>query len=105
MELDDNGKVKDAIMHVIELRGFGKNLIGMEMSKMPQMTARICGVCPTSHLVASGKALDYGLWPDPSPAAVLLRELMNLSQNIFSHALHFFALGGPDLILWNRQSS
>ncbi|MEQ8168619.1 MAG: Ni/Fe hydrogenase subunit alpha [Candidatus Eremiobacterota bacterium] len=99
VELDDNGKVKDAVMHVIELRGFEKNLIGMEMSKMPQMTARICGVCPTSHLVASGKALDMAYGLTPPPAAVMLRELMNLSQNIFSHALHFFALGGPDLIL------
>ncbi|HPZ07268.1 MAG TPA: Ni/Fe hydrogenase subunit alpha [Candidatus Eremiobacteraeota bacterium] len=99
VDLDDAGKVKDATMHVIELRGFEKNLIGMEMSKMPQMTARICGVCPTSHLITSGKALDMAYGLTPPPAGKMLRELMNLSQAIFSHALHFFALGGPDLIL------
>ena len=99
VDLDDSGKVKDAMMHVIELRGFEKNLRGMELSKMPQVTGRICGVCPTSHIVASGKALDMAYGLTPPPTAKMLRELMNLSQTIFSHSLHFFALGGPDLIL------
>jgi len=99
VDLDDSGKIQDAIMHVIELRGFEKNLRGMELSKMPQVTGRICGVCPSSHIVVSGKALDMAYGLTPPPAAVMLRELMNLSQTIFSHALHFFALGGPDLIL------
>jgi len=99
VDLDDAGKVQNATMHVIELRGFEKNVVGMEMSKMPQVTARICGVCPTSHLVASGKALDEAYGLTVPPAAHMMRELMNISQIIFSHTLHFFALGGPDLIM------
>jgi coenzyme F420-reducing hydrogenase alpha subunit len=99
VDMDDAGKVTNAIMHVIELRGFEKNVIGMDFSKMPQITGRICGVCPSSHIVASAKALDMAYGLTPPPAGKMLRELMNLSQNIFSHTLHFFALGGPDLIL------
>lgn len=99
IDLDDNNKVAGAILQVLELRGFEKIMVGMEVEKVPLFTARICGVCPTSHHVASAKALDKVFDVEPPPAAKMLREMMCLGQYIHSHTLHFFLMGGPDLIL------
>jgi F420-non-reducing hydrogenase large subunit len=99
IDIDDNNKVAGAILQVLELRGFEKIMVGMEVEKVPLFTARICGVCPTSHHIASAKALDKVFGVEPPPAAKMLRELMCLGQFIHSHTLHFFLMGGPDLIL------
>jgi NAD-reducing hydrogenase large subunit len=66
---------------------------------MPGITARICGICPVSHLLASAKAGDKILAVTIPPAANKLRRLMNLGQMVQSHALSFFHLSGPDLLL------
>ncbi len=63
------------------------------------ITARICGICPVSHLLASAKAGDEILAVDIPPAADKLRRLMNLGQIVQSHALSFFHLSAPDLLL------
>src|SRR5581483_7377603 len=67
--------------------------------EMPGITARICGICPVSHLLASAKAGDQILGVAPPPAAEKLRRLMNLAQIVQSHALSFFHLSSPDLLL------
>jgi NAD-reducing hydrogenase large subunit len=66
---------------------------------MPTITARICGICPTSHALASAKAGDRILGIEPPPAAVKLRSLLSLAQLILSHALSFFHLSAPDIVL------
>ena len=66
---------------------------------MAGLSARICGICPVSHLMASAKAGDQIMAVEPPPAAIKLRRLMNLGQIIQSHALSFFHLSGPDLLL------
>ena len=58
INLDESGKLEDAGLVVNELRGFEKILIGMEADRMPHVTARICGVCPTAHHLAACHALD-----------------------------------------------
>jgi NAD-reducing hydrogenase large subunit len=65
---------------------------------MPSVMARICGICPVSHLMASAKACDDLLAVEIPPAAVKLRKLMNLAQLVQSHALSFFHLSSPDLM-------
>ncbi len=60
--------------------------------------ARICGICPVSHLVASAKAVDDILAVDPPPAGADLRRLINLGQIVQSNALSFFHLSSPDLL-------
>src|SRR5262249_36559850 len=67
-----------------------------EMAGSP---ARVCGICPVSHLIASARAGDRIMAVTPPPAAVKLRRLMNLGQIVQSHALSFFHLSSPDLIL------
>ena len=66
---------------------------------MPQITERICGICPVSHHLASIKACDQIIGVDPPRPATLLRELMHMGQTIQSHSMHFFELAGPDLLL------
>jgi NAD-reducing hydrogenase large subunit len=97
--LDDSGRVSEARFHVAEFRGFEKFCEGRSFREMPAITSRVCGICPVSHLLASAKAGDGLLAVQPPPAAVNLRRLMNLGQIIQSHALSFFHLSGPDLVL------
>jgi NAD-reducing hydrogenase large subunit len=97
--LDDLGQVSDARFHVTEFRGFEKFCEGRPLWEMPAITSRICGICPVSHLLASAKAGDRILSVTIPPTAVKLRRLMNLGQIIQSHALSFFHLSSPDLLL------
>ena len=61
--------------------------------------ARICGICPVSHLIASAKACDEILAVRIPETAVKLRRILNLAQIVQSHALSFFYLSSPDLLL------
>ena len=97
--LDDAGQVSDAEFHVVEFRGFEKFCEGRPFSEMPGITPRICGICPVSHLLASAKAGDAIMAVAIPPSADKLRRLMNLGQLVQSHALSFFHLSAPDLIL------
>jgi NAD-reducing hydrogenase large subunit len=97
--LGENGRVEDAQFHVTQFRGFEKLCEGRPFSEMPSLMARICGICPVSHLVASAKACDGILATRIPPAAANLRRILNLAQLIQSHALSFFHLSSPDLLL------
>src|SRR5450432_2162627 len=97
--LDEQGEVSDARFHVTQFRGFEKLCEGRPFTEMPSLMARICGICPVSHLMASSKACDMLLAVHIPPTAVKLRRLMNLAQIMQSHALSFFYLSAPDLLL------
>jgi NAD-reducing hydrogenase large subunit len=99
IQLDDQGEVKDAKFHVTQFRGFEKFCEGRPFTEMPSLTARTCGICPVSHLMASAKACDALLAVEIPPTAPKLRQIMNLAQLIQSHALSFFYLSSPDLLL------
>jgi NAD-reducing hydrogenase large subunit len=97
--LADDGSVADAKFHVTQLRGFEKFAEGRPFHEMPSLMARICGICPVSHLIASAKACDALLGVRIPPVAAALRRVMNLAQIAQSHALSFFYLSAPDLLL------
>lgn len=99
IQLDDAGKVTDAHFHVTQMRGFEKFVEGRPFHEMPSLTARTCGICPVSHLLASAKACDGLLAVRIPPTATKLRKIMNLAQIAQSHALSFFYLSAPDLLL------
>ncbi len=102
--LDEKGDVRDAQFHVTELRGFEQFCVGRTLWEMPGLTARICGICPVSHILASAKACDAILAVQIPPAATLLRRLMNAGQLVQSHALSFFYLSAPDFLLgWDTD--
>src|SRR3954447_23295075 len=102
--LDDHDEVADARFHVTEFRGFERFCQGRPFTEMAGLSARICGICPVSHILASSKAGDAILAVTVPPAAVKLRRLMNLAQIVQSHALSFFHLSAPDLLLgWDSD--
>jgi len=97
--LDDQGEVSDARFHVVEFRGFERFCEGRSFREMPGITSRICGICPVSHMLTSAKAGDELLAVEIPEAAVRLRRLVHYAQIIQSHALSFFHLSSPDLLL------
>jgi F420-non-reducing hydrogenase large subunit len=97
--LDEAGEVDRAYLQIPELRGFEKFAQGRRAEDMPQITSRICGVCPMAHHMASTKALDDLYEVDPPPAAKKIRELLYSAFMVEDHALHFFFLGGPDFVV------
>ncbi|MGC9529572.1 MAG: Ni/Fe hydrogenase subunit alpha [Candidatus Bipolaricaulaceae bacterium] len=104
LQLDEDGRVGRARFHVTEARGFERFCRGRSVWEMPAITARICGICPVSHLLCSAKAGDAILAVRVPRAADKLRRLMNLGQFVQSHALSFFHLSSPDLLLgWDAD--
>ena len=97
--LDDAGEVLKAYYQIPELRGFEVFSKGRPAEDMPQITSRICGVCPTAHHMAGTKALDDLYKVDPPPAAKKIRELIYNLFMLEDHALHVYILGGPDFIV------
>ena len=99
LHLDDDGRLVDARFHVVEYRGFEKFCEGHPFTEMAGITARICGICPVSHLLAAARTGDKLLAVEVPPAARRLRRLLNLAQITQSHALSFFHLSSPDFLL------
>jgi F420-non-reducing hydrogenase large subunit len=100
--LNDEGRVDRAYFQVPELRGFEKFAQGRPAESMPQITSRICGVCPSAHHMASTKALDQLYHVTPPPAALKIRELVYNTFMVEDHTLHFYFLGGPDFVVGPR---
>lgn len=104
IQLDDNGAVRDAHLHVLQFRGFEKFCEGRPFYEMPSITARICGICPISHLLAGAKACDAILAVRIPQAADRLRCVVHLAQLAQSHALSFFHLSSPDFLMgWDSN--
>lgn len=99
IQLDESGEVAGARFHVTQFRGFEKLCEGRPFWEMPSLMARICGICPVSHLIASSKACDAIMAVDVPANGARLRRILNLAQILQSHALSVFYLSAPDLIL------
>jgi NAD-reducing hydrogenase large subunit len=99
IHLGNDDSVKEARFHIVDFRGFEKFCDGRPFYEMPSITSRSCGICPVSHLMASAKACDAIVGVNPPKTAILLRRLIHMGQMIQSHALNFFHLSAPDLLL------
>jgi NAD-reducing hydrogenase large subunit len=99
IHLDPDGGVDRTFLHVDEFRGLEKFSEGRPYFEMPQITQRICGICPVSHHLASVKACDAIIGVEPPRSARLLRELLHMAQFVQSHGMHFFHLAAPDLLM------
>jgi F420-non-reducing hydrogenase large subunit len=97
--MNDQGNVDRAYLQIPELRGFEVFCQGRPAEDMPQLTSRICGVCPTAHHMAGAKALDALYKVEPSPTGRKIRELVYNAFMLEDHALHVYILGGPDFIV------
>ncbi len=97
--LDDEGRVRQARLHIVEFRGFEKFIQGRPYWEVPVLVQRLCGICPVSHHLAAGKAVDMLVGARRlTPTAEKLRRLLHAGQIVQSHALHFFHLASPDLL-------
>lgn len=99
IQMDDQGQIADAHFHVTQVRGFERFSEGRPFYEMPALMARICGICPVSHLIASAKACEAIMSVRIPHTAAQLRRMLNLAQMVQSHALSFFYLSSPDLLL------
>ena len=99
IQLNGQGEVEDAHFHVTQVRGFERFSEGRPFYEMPSLMARICGICPVSHLLASAKACEAIMSVRIPHTAAQLRRMLNLAQMVQSHALSFFHLSSPDLLL------
>ena len=97
---DEKGNVSNARFHVTQYRGFEKFAEGRPFQEMPSLTARTCGICPVSHLIASAKTCDALMAVRIPPTAVKLRRILNYAQFIQSHALSFLSSFCPRLSAW-----
>ena len=97
--LDEQQRVQQVRLHIVEFRGFEKFIEGRPYWEVPVMVQRLCGICPVSHQLAASKALDLVIGAQPiTRSAEKIRRLMHYGQVMQSHALHFFYLASPDLL-------
>jgi len=99
IHLNEQGEVEKANFHVTQVRGFERFAEGRPFYEMPNLMARICGICPVSHLIASARACESIMSLRIPYTAAQLRRMLNLAQMVQSHALSFFYLSSPDLLL------
>ena len=97
--LKDDGSVANTYLQIPELRGFEKFSEGRIAEDMPQITQRICGVCPEAHHMAGTKALDDLFHVEPTSTAKKLRELLYSAFYVTDHTTHFYILAGPDFVM------
>ncbi|HZU87440.1 MAG TPA: Ni/Fe hydrogenase subunit alpha [Anaerolineaceae bacterium] len=92
----ENGYVKSARFMVQDFRGFEKLIQGKSVEATPHIVSRICGLCCTTHEVASLRAIEDALSVQVPPAVSKLRTIAVLGEWIASHALSYFFLTLPD---------
>jgi NAD-reducing hydrogenase large subunit len=98
--LDENNRIHQVRLHIVEFRGFEAFIEGRPYWEIPVTVQRLCGICPVSHHLAAAKAMDIIAGYGPlTPTAEKLRRLLHYGQLVQSHALHFFYLASPDLLL------
>jgi NAD-reducing hydrogenase large subunit len=100
IRMNEAGKVDTARMHIVEFRGFERFVLGRMYWEAPTIVQRLCGICPVSHHLCAAKAMDVVVGADTlTPTGDKMRRLMHYGQTFQSHALHFFHLSSPDLLL------
>ena len=96
---DDDNNIQEVRLHIVEFRGFERFIQGRPYWDVPVVVQRLCGICPVSHHLAAGKAIDRIVGAERlTPTAKKLRHLVHFGQILQSHALHFFHLSSPDLL-------
>ncbi len=102
IHIDNDGKVTQTRLHIVEFRGFERFVQGRPYWEAPVLVQRLCGICPVSHHLAAAKALDVivgaGTGDGLTPTGEKMRRLMHYGQIFQSHSLHFFHLASPDLL-------
>lgn len=95
--ISQKGEIKELRVTVLEgLRQIEGILIGRRVFETPIVISRICGICPTSHILNACAALEKALGIKPSPQTDYLRRLITSAQIIQSHSAHLFFMSLSD---------
>lgn len=96
MEIKD-GKLVELKLNIWEPPRFFEGFMrGRRFDEVPDIVARICGICPVSHMTTAIRALEKALDIAPSPESLKLQRIMALSQMVASHLIHLYMLALPD---------
>jgi len=94
-----DGKTVEVRLDIYEPpRFFEGFLVDRYLQEVPDITARICGICPVAYQMSSVYALENALGIKVTPEVRRLRRLMYCGEMIESHALHIYLLQAPDLL-------
>ena len=95
----ENGEVSEIRLDIYEPPRFFEGFLrGRFLQEVPDITARICGICPVAYQMSSVYALEKAIGVSISPQVRLLRRLFYCGEYIESHALHIYLLQAPDLL-------
>lgn len=104
VNLDDDGNVVNARLHVVEFRGFEKFVQGHPFWEAPMLMQRICGICFVSHHLCGAKVLDDMIGAGGeggigiTGTAEKIRRLGHYAQMLQSHATAYFYLVVPEMM-------
>jgi coenzyme F420-reducing hydrogenase alpha subunit len=91
--------VRDVELRIFEPPRFFEALLrGRRFTEAPDITARICGICPVAYQMSSAAAIEDALGLAVDPPIRELRRLLYCGEWIESHALHMFLLHAPDFL-------
>ena len=94
-----DGVVNEIILNIYEPPRFFEGFLhGRYFQDVPDITARICGICPVAYQMSSVQALEVALQVTITPEVRQLRQLLYCAEYIESHALHIYLLQAPDLV-------
>ena len=95
----EDGKVVEVRLDIYEPPRFFEGFLqGRYLQEVPDITARICGICPVAYQISSINALESALGVSVTPEIRALRRLFYCGEYIESHALHVYMLQAPDLL-------
>ncbi|MCJ7702605.1 MAG: Ni/Fe hydrogenase subunit alpha [Anaerolineales bacterium] len=94
-----DGAVDDIELNIYEPpRFFEGFLLGRYYQEVPDITARICGICPVAYQMSGAQALEQAYGIQISEEVRAIRRLLYCAEYIESHALHIYMLQAPDLL-------
>ena len=92
-------RVKEVKLNIFEPpRFFEAFLRGRKFTEAPDITARICGICPVAYQMSACHAVEDAFGVHPGSAIRELRRLLYCGEWIESHALHIYMLHAPDFL-------
>ena len=95
----EGGELREVKINIFEPpRFFEAFLRGRFFQEVPDITARICGICPVAYQMSAVHALEAALEVTPPPEIRALRRLLYCGEWIESHALHIYMLNAPDFL-------
>jgi coenzyme F420-reducing hydrogenase alpha subunit len=95
----EGGRVDEVQLRIFEPPRFFEGFLeGRDFREAPDITARICGICPVAYLMSACHAMEMACGATIDPPIRALRRLLYCGEWIESHVLHMFLLHAPDFL-------